>query len=104
MQHDRSPSAVTERFAEGQVGLHHLACLVPSLDTALARAGELGLTVAQTARAGSTTFVFVDDVATSGHYWELYEPSPGLLGFYAMVRDASDGWDGTEPVQTLGGR
>lgn len=104
VQHDRAPSAVTERFAPGETGLHHLACLAPSLPASIARAEAAGLTVAQTAKAGATTFVFVDDVALSGHYWELYEPSPGLLGFYAMVRDASTGWDGAEPVRTLGAR
>lgn len=104
VQHDRAPSAVTERFSPGETGLHHLACLAPSLERSLARAAAAGLTVAQTARAGTTTFVFVDDVALSGHYWELYEPSPGLLGFYDMVRDASIGWDGTLPVRTLAAR
>ena len=55
-----------------------------------------------TARAGGTTFVFIDDGAASGHYWELYEPTAGLVGFYDMVRDAAAGWDGESPVRTLG--
>jgi Glyoxalase/Bleomycin resistance protein/Dioxygenase superfamily len=99
VQHDRAPSAVTERFAADEGGLHHLACFADSLDASLAAAETAGLAVAMTAKAGSMRFAFVDDVADSGHYWELYEPTPHLRGFYEMVRDASTGWDGTEPVR-----
>jgi hypothetical protein len=104
VQHDRSPTAVTERFADGETGLHHLACFAASVPASIERAEQAGLSLAMTARAGATTFVFVDDVETSGHYWELYEPTPGLTAFYAMVRDAADGWDGSDPVRTLGAR
>lgn len=100
-QHNSDLTAVTERFASGTGGLHHMACIVPNLDAALTRAASAGKEVAQSARAGTTTFVFIDDVATTGHYWELYESSPGLLGFYAMVKDAHDTWDGTNPVRDI---
>jgi hypothetical protein len=33
---------------------------------------------------------------------ELYEPGPDLLRFYAHVRKASAGWDGSRPVRRLG--
>ena len=29
------------------------------------------------------------------------EGTPGLRGFYELVRHAADGWDGTDPVRTL---
>jgi hypothetical protein len=102
VQHDDAPTAVRERFAFGATGLHHVACFVPDLDAALERAPELGMSVATEARAGGTRFAFVDDVAACGHYWELYEPSDRLLGFYGMVRDAHRGWDGSEPVRIIG--
>lgn len=101
-QHDDAPSAVRERYAPGQTGVHHLACFVDDIHAALERCTAAGLVVAQTAMAGTTLFAFVDDVARHGHYWELYEGSPGLRGYYAMVRDASLGWDGTDPVRLLG--
>ena len=86
-QHNPSPSAVTERFGPGEGGLHHVACMVDDLSSALAQATAEGLDVAMTARAGSTEFVFVDDLAASGHYWELYEGSDALRGFYAHVEE-----------------
>jgi hypothetical protein len=100
-QHDDAPSAVRERFASGETGLHHLACFVDEIHAALARCEAAGLTVAQTAYAGTTLFAFVDDVTRHGHYWELYEGSERLRGFYAMVRQASVGWNGDDPVREL---
>ena len=100
-QHNDDPTAVSERFTKGTAGLHHMACIVPSLDGALERAASMGLEVAQSAKAGATTFVFIDDVARHGHYWELYESSPGLLGFYDMVRAAHEDWDGADPVRDI---
>lgn len=85
-QHDDAPSAVRERFAAGETGLHHVACFVDDYDAALARASAAGLTVAMTARAGTTNFAFVDDVAGRGHYWELYEGTAALHGFYDHIR------------------
>jgi hypothetical protein len=102
VQHDRSPSAVTERFADGATGLHHLACFAESVHESIDRAEAAGMTLAQSAMAGATRFVFIDDVARSGHYWELYEPTDRLRAFYDMVRDAGVDWDGTDPVRTLG--
>ena len=31
--------------------------------------------------------------------FELYEPSPGILGFYAKVAEAAEGWDGRDPIR-----
>ena len=100
-QHNADSTAVTERFAPGETGLHHLACIVPNLDEALANAARAGKELAQSAYAGTTRFVFVDDVATNGHYWELYQESAGLLGFYDMIRAAHLKWDGTDPVRFI---
>lgn len=100
-QHNDDPTAVTERFAKGTGGLHHMACIVPRLHGALAVAESMGLEIAQRANAGQTIFLFIDDVARHGHYWELYESSPGLLAFYEMVRNAHETWDGSDPVRDI---
>ena len=43
----------------------------------------------------------VDLTATLGHMLELYEPGPDLLRFYAYVRKAAAGWDGSRPLRRL---
>ena len=100
-QHDDTPSVVRERFAAHESGLHHVASFVVDLDIALERCGDAGLRTAMTALAGGTRFAFVDAVADTGHFWELYEPTDGLRGFYAMVRNAHQDWDQRDPVRML---
>jgi catechol 2,3-dioxygenase-like lactoylglutathione lyase family enzyme len=101
-QHGDAPSVVRERFSSGEGGLHHLAVFVDDLDAALAQAPSAGLDVAMTARSRTTRFAFLDAIGTLGHYWELYEPSPALLGFYELVRSSSLGWNGEDPVRRRG--
>ena len=49
-----------------------------------------------------TEFAFIDRIAEQGHMIEIYEKSDQLTGFYDMVRQASVGWDGSDPVRSLG--
>jgi len=43
----------------------------------------------------------VDTVAEYGHMIELYSPTDVLTGFYAFVKTAADGFDGTDPVRDI---
>lgn len=97
--HGHGSSPVRERYAPDESGLHHLAYLVDDLDRMTDQLVSDGLTLAMSARAGSTRFHFIDAVATLGHFLELYEPSPSLVGFYDLVRAAADQWDGQDPVR-----
>ena len=84
----------------GESGLHHLAFFVPDLDRALEELRARGYEVAMTAATpGGVRFVFVDAVATHGHFFELYEPTPRLAEFYSSVANAAVGWDGSDPVR-----
>jgi hypothetical protein len=33
---------------------------------------------------------------------EILEPMPGFMDLCGMMRDAAKGWDGTDPVRSLG--
>ena len=63
---------------------------------------------AKTQRPGvcnaAETLLVHDAVADLGHMFELYEPNERLVGFYAMVARAADGWDGRDPVRPVGAR
>jgi hypothetical protein len=48
-----------------------------------------------------TAFAFHDARSELGHHIEIYEPTVHLRSFYAMVREASIGWDGDAPVRDL---
>ncbi len=83
-------------------GLHHVAHFVDDLDAVsagLVRDGHAEVLHAET--SAGMAFAFHDGGAARGHLIEIYEPVPALRKFYDMVRDASVGWDGSDPVRTL---
>jgi hypothetical protein len=100
--HGTGPSVVRERFALHESGLHHMAYMVDHLDSAVEALAAAGYPVAMSAATASgTRFVFVDAVASHGHYFELYQRSERLAAFYDLVRNASLNWDGNNPVRDL---
>jgi hypothetical protein len=104
MQHGDDPSAFHDMFPHGSgaQGLHHMALWVDDLDAAIADFAGQGMPLAQLSETSTgTRYAFVDATATLGHMLELYEPTEQLTGFYAMVRDAAQGWDGSELIRKL---
>ena len=101
--HTVGPSPIADVVGVGGEGLHHLAFFVDDLDAGSARLADHGWLEALYARTSSGQgFAFHDATATLGHMVEIYEPTVGLRGFYAMVAAAAKGWDGSDPVRVLG--
>ena len=101
-QEDDGPSPFRDLYAPGQEGLHHTATIVDDFDEACADYAAHGFDLATRAvTTGGTEFGFVDATAVFGHFIEVYEGSSALLGFYAMVRDAAQGWTGEDPLRSL---
>ena len=98
--HTVGPSPVADVVGPGGTGLHHLAYFVDDLATAQSALVGFGWPEALWARTPSgVAFAFHDAVGTHGHMIELYEGTPALRGFYAMVSEAASGWDGSDPVR-----
>jgi len=103
-QNNDGPSAFRDMYAPGEAGLHHLAVFVDSVEAALARTEAAGFATALDAEtATGLRFAMADARAAFGHMLEFYEPVDQLTKFYGFVRKAADGWDGADPVRTLGG-
>ena len=101
-QHDDTPSTLRDMYAAHESGLHHVACFVPALAPALDDYRSRGIAIALDARtATGVDFAMVDLRTSLGHMLELYEPGPDLLRFYAYVRKAASGWDGSRPLRRL---
>ena len=97
------PSPFREMYAPGESGIHHVATMVDDLAQTYDQLAAAGVEVAAKAMTKTgTEFAFVDTLAHQGHFTEIYERGPGLLRFYEMVRKAAEGWDGSDPVRTLG--
>jgi hypothetical protein len=102
-QHSENPSVFRDVFAAGEYGLHHMAYFAPDLDAELTRLRALGYATAMTASTSlGLRFAFADSVAELGHMLEIYEDGPVMRKFYAMVADATQNWDGSDPVRSLG--
>lgn len=99
-QHDDSPSVLRDLYAADEIGVHHVAHFVPSLNDTLERARASGAQIAlEACTAGGTHFAMLDTSRELGHMIELYEGSGDLLKFYRHVRRAAEGWDGSEPLR-----
>jgi len=82
-------------------GVHHVAFYVDDVATAQDLLTTAGFAEALYAEASTTAFAMHDARHELGHLIEIYQDTPGLLGFYDMVRNAAAGWDGTEPIRRL---
>lgn len=101
-QNDAGPSVFRDLYPDGGEGMHHVALIVPDLTAARARFAADGLEVALHAEMmDGFTFLMIDAVERFGHFIELYEATPTLTGFYDLVRDASDGFDGQAPIREI---
>ena len=99
MQHDDEPSAVRDMYAPGETGLHHLAYFVDDLDGTARRLEAAGLPAGPDRHGRRRHPVRLPrrGRASSATCSSSTSPRPGLLGFYAMVAEAAEGWDGTRP-------
>lgn len=103
-QHNDGPSACRDMYPAGSAGgLHHMSVFVDEMDSAIARFEDQGMPLAQRSTTEfGTDFAFLDATDTLGHMVEIYEGSESLRDFYAMVREAAQGWDGSDPIRELG--
>ncbi len=102
--HTVGPSVLSEQSvgrATSSRRVHHVACLVNDFAATLAAASGAGIEVAMTARARTTPFGFLDTIELLGHFVEIYPRTDSLAAFYAMVAQAADAWNGTDPVRVL---
>lgn len=89
-------------YAVGE-GLHHVCLLVDSIAEARACCGEVGAEIIFEAPVGDTGgVIYADPGSGPGNLVELLEPQAGTKELFAMMRDAARGWDGSQPLRSLG--
>jgi hypothetical protein len=96
-QHDGGTDPIV-----GDAGIHHVAHFVDDFATAATELVAHGC--AEVLYAETSTgmpFAFHDGIDELGHHIEIYERTDRLAAFYGMVRDASVGWTGADPVRAL---
>jgi methylmalonyl-CoA/ethylmalonyl-CoA epimerase len=60
-----------------------------------------GLPEYLSSRPGDVHATLHDASAVLGHSIEVHVDGDGLRGFFAMVMDAANGWDGSDPLRPL---
>jgi hypothetical protein len=98
-----APERVERGFSAPRPRIQHVAYVVPPAEVAgLRRAlDERGLTQYLSTWLGGAETTLHDASAVLGHDLEIHADNEGLRGFFAMVRDANEGWDGAEPLRPL---
>ena len=101
-QDSLGPSPFRDLFDEGHFGLHHIALMVPSMQQAYQHFQEQQLEIATRAKTSSgVEFAFVDTLSSLGHFLEIYQKSEQLQGFYEMVAEAAENWQGQDLLRYL---
>jgi methylmalonyl-CoA/ethylmalonyl-CoA epimerase len=88
--------------AEGEA-LHHTCILTPDIEAARKIAADAGATVLVEGKVGADGYVlYVDTGGGPGTIVEILQMASGSEGLFAMIKAASVGWDGSEPLRRLG--
>lgn len=99
---DDRPSVLTDvlEITGGNSATHHKAIIIPEPRAAAEAFERAGYPIAWTGimEVGIEIFM-IDTLALYGHMIELYAPSTEVETFYAMVKDAAVGFDGTDPLR-----
>jgi methylmalonyl-CoA/ethylmalonyl-CoA epimerase len=102
-QHNDAPSIYKTWRDERREGLHHVCILVDDMAQAREVCSAAGAAVAQEGLvAGGGEVIYVDAGGGPGTLVEILKPGPGSRDFFAMMRDAARGWDGSNPLRRLG--
>jgi Glyoxalase/Bleomycin resistance protein/Dioxygenase superfamily len=101
-QHDAVPSIYTEFLASGREGFHQLAWWVSDFDSALRDAEAAGWPVVWSGgQTEGVRWAYLEPSAGPAPILEIMELTDVASAFSKTVRDAADGWDGTDPVRNL---
>lgn len=96
------PSTYRDGISPGQSAFHHVCREFGRYDETRQRLLALGIEIATEASYNGIRVCYADTRATLGCVLELVDDSEMGRQLNAMVRDASIGWDGREPVRQVG--
>jgi Glyoxalase/Bleomycin resistance protein/Dioxygenase superfamily len=96
------PSILGDLYEKGsgRTGIHHMAIIVDDLEGAVTSFKKSGYSEAMRVSIphARLNVVFMDTVATHGHFMELYEPVQAITNMYDAIAKAAIGFDGRNPL------
>jgi hypothetical protein len=101
-QHGDGPSIYTEFLAEHGEGFHQFAFWPTEFDAAMAGVAAAGWPVVwSSAEEGGVRYAYVEPPAPVATIVEVMEFNEMTAGLATFVREAAQGWDGSEPVRAM---
>jgi hypothetical protein len=99
-QRNDAPSVYRDFIAAGRTGLQHVAYWTENFDADMARAKAHGLKVIMGGEVGERgRYVYFDTELHPGSMVELSEIAGPKGRMFRMIREASETWDGRDPVR-----
>jgi catechol 2,3-dioxygenase-like lactoylglutathione lyase family enzyme len=92
------PPELAALLAPRTPGINHASCVSSDFERDSARLEELGCPCFLTARTGDFDLRF-HDIPLLGHAIELYRENDFVHQFFAALRTAAEGWDGSDPLR-----
>ena len=100
-QESQGPSPFRDLYQAHDRGLHHMAVMTADIEASYQHFEEHGMPrVTRAVTHSGVEFAFLDALDSLGHFIEIYEASPQLLGFYELVRTAALDWKGDAPIRS----
>lgn len=96
-----APSIYSGEYAAGE-GLHHVCILVDDLAAARATCEAQGAEVLIEGKFGASEVIYVDPGQGPGHIVEILQQAKDGPDLFAIIKQAGENWDGSEPVRTFG--
>ena len=98
-----APERVEQGFSGPRPRIQHVGYVVPPTEVADLRSSldERGLPQYLSTWLGGVETTLHDASAALGHDIEILVDSQGLGDFFAMVRGAAEGWDGSQPLRAV---
>jgi hypothetical protein len=101
-QLEDGPSMFRELVAPGESRIHHMSTYTHEFDADLAHYRASGAEVVFSGLMKGAPVCWLDTVATLGFMTELITANPIAEQVFAAFRSAAEGWDGSDPIRTLG--
>jgi methylmalonyl-CoA/ethylmalonyl-CoA epimerase len=98
-QHDDAPSIYQDFKSRGLKGMQHMGVITRDLDAHLERLRPLGIEPVQWGQMPTgMRFAYVSSDFHPGAMIELIEPDEALGGYFKLMKESADRWDGTNPI------
>lgn len=96
------PNVYSDMASLGTEFFHHQCYLTDDIEAERANYAAMGIEVGQEADTGGIHFMYFDTRKLIGCMTEVVQRNEVMEGMCKMIADAAVGWDGTDPIRTMG--